>query len=139
MAGKAMFSQYGANRPQYDGITIPSESKVDVTGYVPAHIRIEELIHAGRRLEQARKERYDVAEASLDEPLAMVRTRGADLSEVMAEAHSLQAKAVQNAKDKAKEAQAEYEAELIAKYEAEKASESPVEPSDGDIDTSVSA
>ena len=56
---------------QYDRVRQPAESNSGITlveraGYIPAQQRIENLMLAGQRLVQARKELYDFPDGKID-------------------------------------------------------------------------
>ena len=56
---------------QYDRVRQPAESNSGITlveraGYIPAQQRIENLMLAGQRLAQARKEMYDFPDGKID-------------------------------------------------------------------------
>ena len=56
---------------QYDRVRQPAESNSGITlveraGYIPAQQRIENLMLAGQRLVQARKEMYDFPDGKID-------------------------------------------------------------------------
>lgn len=46
------------NLPEYEGVSLPTESAVEVDGYIPAEVQIQNLLNAGMRLAESRKEQF---------------------------------------------------------------------------------
>lgn len=101
---------------QYDRIKQPPESNSGVTlveraGYIPAQQRIENLMLAGQRLVQARKELYDFPDGKIDPDFQdPTRSKNYDLADGFQDGLKI-------------------EARLRAQREAVKASQAAQEPS----------
>lgn len=65
------------------GRIMDPKSKVERTGYVPAAIRIQEMIAAGERLNQIRADQYDPQTMTA---VPLVRKRGIDIVDIHREA-----------------------------------------------------
>lgn len=70
-------------RPLEEGEINDGISKVEKAGYVPAKVKIENLINAGQNLQQYRREQYDIGYGEkIDDNIAIDPTRkGLDLAE----------------------------------------------------------
>jgi len=99
---------------QYDHIKQPPESnsgitKVERAGYIPAQKRIENLMLAGQRLVQSRKEAFDFPDGKIDFSFTdPTRTKGFDMADAFqnmesinrkVEDHKAAVKASQNAQE----------------------------------------
>ena len=56
-----------SNKPPADEETNSGESLVEAAGYIPAEVQIMEMIQAGERLGEYRKERYDFESIEKDD------------------------------------------------------------------------
>lgn len=70
------------------------ESKVETAGYIPAEIRIKQLLQAGEHLMEARAEQYDWPDGVLSEsvPIPFGRRKDTDLAEASQEGLKLTAR-----------------------------------------------
>lgn len=70
------------------------KSKTEQTGNVPLNVRVEEMIMAGQRLNQFRKEHYDsdVDYTKVTPGVPITRRRGIDFMEIFEEGDRLNAK-----------------------------------------------
>lgn len=102
--------------------------KIEVAGYIPANVRIENMIDAGRRLIEARAEQYDYKTAQeVPEdggPLDPTRNPNYDLADVTMAAQYLDPK-LKEASKKAKELKAAEE-EKVFLEKVDKAAEEKV-------------
>ena len=102
---------------QYDRVRQPAEINSGITlveraGYIPAQQRIENLMLAGQRLVQARKELYDFPDGKIDPNFSdPTRSKNYDLADVFQDGLKV-------------------EARLKAQREAAKASQTAQEASD---------
>lgn len=65
---------------------------VERAGYIPAKIQIENLIDAGKRLKEHRKELYDVFDGEGSEDEVLVRKPNYDLADASQEALAINAR-----------------------------------------------
>lgn len=113
-------------RPEHFGRSVFPPSKAETAGYIPPKVQIENMILAGKRLEQARKEAYDFGpddevDYGFHDP---TRDTGFDL----ADASRLAATVSENMKStaqKRKEAIAEEKAKALKDTGTVKDSEAP--------------
>lgn len=78
-------------RPPEDHEINSGEILVETAGYVPAEVRIREMIDAGQRLKEAREEAYDFGdgEAVPDDYINPLNDRGIDPVELNAAINSM--------------------------------------------------
>ena len=83
---------------QYDRIKQPPESNSGITlveraGYIPAQQRIENLMLAGQRLVQARKELYDFPDGKIDHNFSdPTRSKNYDLADAFQDGLKVEAR-----------------------------------------------
>lgn len=76
------FDQF-VNRPPADEEFNSGEEIVEKAGYIPAEIQIMEMINAGERLGEARRERYDYGEGDEDDGMMdPTRIPGVDMADL---------------------------------------------------------
>lgn len=82
--------------------SLGGKTQTEQTGYVPPKVRISEMIMAGKRLAEARKEQFDryLDGGNTTPDVPITRKRGVDMSEVISEGQRLAEKKL--ASDKAK-------------------------------------
>lgn len=81
------------NRPPTGEEINSGEEIVEKAGYVPAEIQIMEMINAGERLGDYRKERYDYGEGDQDDGMMdPTRAPGVDMADISQMKISLDAK-----------------------------------------------
>lgn len=80
--GRSVFTQYKASRPI--GEFNDGESIVDAAGYISPKQRITNLLRAGERLDNFRREMYDYGRLDEDDGVWIdpLRSKGIDLSDI---------------------------------------------------------
>lgn len=81
------------------------EQVTDTSGYIPPMIQIENMINAGQRLNDYRRELYDFPDGEVDDEVQPGFTKATDPAEITQAALALQAKiASQNAQEASQQA-----------------------------------
>lgn len=108
------------NRPPADEEKNSGESLVESAGYIPAEIQIMEMIQAGERLGEYRKEKYDYESLSEDDGLVdPTRCPGFDMAEASLLDRRLAAKFEQAEKEEKEKKSAELAEKEVKEKEKE--------------------
>lgn len=105
------FTKY--KRPQLQEGEVDPVSKVEAAGYIPADVQIEQFIIAGRRLDLARKEMFDVPPGEDGEPeIDPTRSGSFDLADASQVGRSVGIELVKQGKKKLLDQEKERQAKI---------------------------
>jgi len=103
-------------RPETKGEKMNSMTKTETAGYVSPEKQITNLLHAGVRLGEYRKELFDIVGTEGVEEVPIVRMRNFDMADASEELRSISARNAERKRIKAEEEEIE-KAEVVSKID----------------------